>query len=213
MQYIKRMLLLVLSVVMQSNQLYAANYVYLKNSLMKTSLIAPATGRQFTIGPASILDASLKKNIDHMPSYDDYFSTIKPGYITWAASTPSLTDGCTDTATCQMWELTFDIVPQNSQELSVNKAQMQPILLAPADDIELVYTKPTAENANVYYGYIVYTGGDRFESENNTNSGYPSPIVPILHADGITKFPVYQEVTHGPLEPPATQILANTAKV
>jgi hypothetical protein len=173
--------------------LRAAHFVYLKNSLKESTFKHPTTGNTITAGPAFVSNASLKKVADDVASYDDYPSIVKPNTITWAASTPAKHDECSDTAACQIWKLTFDVGPVNSQEAGIDASTMQPIYLAPADDIEIVYTQPTADDPGVYYGYIVYEGGDRFESVNDTNSGIPSPVKPVVKSDGITKFPVHPQ--------------------
>lgn len=171
--------------------LYPAHYVYLKNSLKETSFKHPITGDNIHVGPALVNNASLKKAADNTPSYDDYPPVINPNAITWAASTPTKYDECSDTATCQMWKLAFDVIPVNSQEAGIEASAMKPIHLAPADDIEIVYTDPTSDDPEVYYGYIVYEGGDRFESANDMNTGIPSPVTPVVKTDGVTKFPVH----------------------
>jgi len=205
---IKKLSLLVgyISLALSCPFLYSAHYVYLKNNLKETIFKHPTTGQSLKVGPAHVRNASLKKIADKTSSYDDYPPLIKPNAITWAASTPTVYDNCSDTATCQMWKLTFDVEPTNSQEAALDASAMRPIHLAPADDIEVVYTQPTSEDPEIYYGYIVYEGGDRFESANDTNSGIPSPVKPVVKSDGMTKFSVYKKEKPVVLpNPPDTQ--------
>jgi len=173
----KKIIILGLLIGALSSTVHAYHYIYLKNSLVPTTIVVNGASQQ--VGPATIKQAQIVDSNGNPPDSDQYDSTIDPGKTSYGYSSDSDT-----------WNLTLNVQPSNSREQQLSSSVMRPVLLQQSDDIEVVYIQPTTSDPNTYYGYIVYSEGDRFEGPNGTNTGDASSPQPFLQQDGVTKFPV-----------------------